>query len=130
MARLGSVRSRRNRLVLVMSNDAVAAALVGALVETLGYEVHFSRSSEDPLVTLGRERPDVAFLDGGDQLLISDALLGHAAMRNIRVVVFGERAVVERIRTLAHAHRLHTLIVPASLDEVNDVLGAAFAEPR
>lgn len=130
VVRPGSARVRRNQLVLVMSTDAVAAALVGALVETLGYDVRFSRSGEAPTVTLGRERPDVAFVDGGDQLMISDAVLGHAAMRNIRVVVFGDRAALDRIRALAETHRLEMLIVPASLDDVGDVLEAALEGRR
>ena len=49
--------------VLIMSPDPVAAALVGALVETLGYEVRFHAAPEDLTDTLRRERPDVAMLD-------------------------------------------------------------------
>jgi CheY-like chemotaxis protein len=130
VVRSGSARARRTQLVLVMSTDPVAAALVGALVETLGYDVRFSRAGEHPTQTLGRERPDVAFLDGGDQLMIAEEVLGHAVMRNIRVVVFGDRAALERIRTLAHKHRLPMLIVPASLDEIGEVLEAAMEGPR
>jgi hypothetical protein len=109
-------------LVLILSSDAVAAALVGALVETLGYAVRFHQPPEDPTETLRRERPDVAMVDGSDQLMISDAVLGHAAMRGISVVVFGSREALDGIRALAEIHRLHTLIAPPSIQKTSEVL--------
>ena len=114
-------------LVLILSHDAVAAALVGALVETLGYAVRFHNPPEDPTESLRRERPDVAMVDGGDRLMISEAVLGHAAMRGISVVVFGSREALEGIRALAQVHRIHTLIAPPSLEETAEVLTEAFA---
>lgn len=99
-----------------MSSDPVAAALVGALVETIGYAVQFYRPPEDPSEALRRERPDVAMIDGADQLLISDAVLGHASMRGIAVVVFGSPEALEGIRALAQRHRIHTLLAPPTLD--------------
>jgi hypothetical protein len=114
-------------LVLILSSDAVAAALVGALVETLGYTVRFHQPPEDPTESLRRERPDVAMVDGGDELMISDAVLGHAAMRGISVVVFGSREALDGIRELAQVHRIHTLIAPPSLEATSEVLGEVLA---
>jgi CheY-like chemotaxis protein len=110
-----------------MSSDAVAAALVGALIETLGYAVSFYRSAEDPTETLRRERPDVAMLDGADHLMISDAVLGHAAMRGISVVVFGSREALDGIRDLARRHRIHTLITPTSAAVAGELLSGLLA---
>lgn len=115
-------------LVLILSTDAVAAALVGALVETLGYSVRFHKPPEDPTETLRRERPEVAMVDGSDQLMISDAVLGHAAMRGISVVVFGSREALDGIRALAQVHRIHTLIAPPTLPKTSELLTEVFAE--
>lgn len=123
---LGKTGKRRD-VVLVMSSDAVAAALIGALVETLGYIVRFYRTPEDPTFTLGRERPNVAMLDAEDRMMISDAVLGHAAMRGIAVVLFGSRDALQNVRDVVLAHNLHTLIAPPSLDDVRQVLGRVFA---
>lgn len=111
-----------------MSSDAVAAALVGALVETLGHDVRFYQAPEDPTVTLRRERPDVAMLDGADSLMISEAVLGHAAMRNISVVVFGSARALRGIRDLAQRHQLHTLIAPPTLSATAELLGGILAD--
>jgi hypothetical protein len=121
---------RGPHLVLILSTDAVAAALVGALVETLGYAVRFHRPPEDPTETLRRARPDVAMVDGGDELMISDAVLGHAAMRGISVVVFGSREALDGIRALAQTHRIHTLIAPPSLQTTSEALAEVLAERR
>lgn len=110
-----------------MSSDAVAAALVGALVETIGYTVRFHRPPEDPTETLRRERPDVAMLDGTDHLMISDAVLGHAAMRGIAVVVFGSPDALDRIRSVAQRHNIHTLITPPTIDTTSAVLSRVLA---
>ena len=116
--------ARPRHVVLIMSSDAVAAALVGALVETLGYGVRFYQSPEDPTATLRRERPDVAMIDGTDSLMISDAVLGHAAMRGIAVVIFGSAEALDGIRQLARDHRLHTLIAPPTLHDTSELLAS------
>lgn len=120
-------RSKPRPLVLILSSDAVAGALVGGLVETLGYDVRFYKPPEDPTETLRRERPDVAMLDGADQLMISDAVLGHAAMRAIEVVIFGPRDALDGIRALARRHRIHTLIAPPTLQQTKETLSQALA---
>ncbi|HET9453247.1 MAG TPA: hypothetical protein VFO66_03090 [Gemmatimonadaceae bacterium] len=121
-------RSKSSKhLVLILSADAVAGALVGGLVETLGYEVRFYQPPEDPTEALRRERPDVAMLDGADRLMISDAVLGHAAMRAIEVVIFGSRDAIEGIRDLARRHRIHTLIAPPSPEQTKETLREALA---
>lgn len=108
--------------VLIMSPDPVAAALVGALVETLGYEVRFHAAPEDLTDTLRRERPDVAMLDASDHLRITDTVLGHAAMRNIDVVVFGSQEALQGIRDIARRHDIHTLISPPTVQDTSELL--------
>lgn len=119
---LGRARYR----VLIMSPDPVGSALVGALVETLGYDVHFHVAPEDLTVTLRRERPDVAMLDASDHLMITETVLGHAAMRNIDVVVFGSPDALQGIRALARRHDIHMLISPPTLHDTSDLLTQLF----
>lgn len=111
-----------------MSSDAVAGALVGALVETLGHTVRFYHPPEDPTETLRRERPDVAMLDGADSLMVSEAVLGHAAMRNISVVVFGSPEALRGIRDLAKRHEIHTLLTPPTAAATSELLEGILAE--
>src|SRR5215212_2330415 len=106
-------------VVLILSSDAVAAALLGALVETLGYLVRFYHPPEDPDAALKRERPSVAMVDCDDPTMMKDDLFGRARMRGISVVMFGTADALRKVRALALEHSLDTLILPAPLDALD-----------
>jgi len=127
--RLWSLRltdlSQSALMVLILSADAIAAALLGALIETLGYQVRFARPPETADETIRRVRPSVCLLDCEDPENCSDAVLGHAAMRGVSVVVFGKREALEHLRALALAHEIDMLIVPPDTATVDDALRRA-----
>ena len=115
-------------VVLILSTDAVAAALVGALVETLGYLIRFYHPPEDPDAALKRERPSVAMIDCDDPTVMKDEVFGHARMRGISVVMFGSADALRRVRQLALEHALDTLIMPVSLESLDETLRKAVAD--
>lgn len=118
------------RVVLVMSSDAVAAALLGALVETLGYLVRFFHPREEPDDVMRRHRPSVAMVDCEDPTLMSDELLGRARMRDISVIIFGSTDALRRVRQVVEEHDLETLIMPTSLDALDESLRRAVRSPE
>ena len=120
--------SRGKHVVLILSSDAVAAALLGALVETLGYLVRFYHPPEEPDATLRRERPSVAMIDCADPTVMKDEVFGRARMRGISVVMFGTADALDRVRQIAVDHALDTLIMPATLDSLDETLRKAVAE--
>jgi CheY-like chemotaxis protein len=106
-------------MILILSSDAVAAALLGALIETLGYSVAFAQPLERVEERLRRVRPKVCLVDSSDRTIYGDAFLGRAAMRGISVVIFGTADALDRVRALALEHSIETLLVPpdsATLD--------------
>lgn len=115
-------------VVLILSTDAVAAALLGALVETLGYLVRFYHPPEQPDDALKREKPSIAMIDCDDPTIMSDELLGRARMRGISVVMFGPPDALRRVQQLALEHSLDTLIMPAPLDALDETLRKAVAD--
>ena len=115
----------RNDVVLVLSSDPMAAALIGVLVETLGYLVRFFHANEDPDAAVRRERPAVALVDCHDASLMREELLGHARMRGVSVVIFGSAAAVERVRRLAKEHALDALVMPVALATLDATLRKA-----
>jgi DNA-binding NtrC family response regulator len=115
-------------VVLILSSDAVAAALLGALVETLGYLVRFFRPPERGIEALKRARPSVAMIDCADPTVMNDEVLGHAKMRGISVVMFGTADALRRVRDLALEHSLDTVIMPATLDALDETLRKAVAD--
>lgn len=109
-------------IVLILSSDAVAAALVGGLVETLGYLVRFYRPPEPVEVALRRERPSIALIDCADPTLMQEDVLGRARMRDVSVVIFGAPSALRSVRALVVEHQLDTLIMPATLDALDETL--------
>jgi len=112
-------------MVLILSADTVAAALLGALIETLGFQVRFARPPETIDQTIRRVRPSVCLLDCDDPDNCSAEFVGRATMRRISVVVFGKRDAIEHVRALALAHDIDTLIVPSDTAVVDDTLRRA-----
>ncbi|HJQ21110.1 MAG TPA: hypothetical protein VJ867_12245 [Gemmatimonadaceae bacterium] len=113
---------------MILSSDAVAAALLGGLVETLGYLVRFYRPPEDPDTAMKREKPSIALIDCADPTLMKEEVLGRARMREISVVIFGTPDTLRTVRALVAEHQLDTLIMPGSLDAVDETLRRAVAD--
>jgi len=99
-------------MILILSSDAVAAALLGALIETLGYSVRFARSLERYEDSIRRVRPKVCLVDSADPGMYSDGFLGRAGMRGVSVIVFGSVEALGRVRALAVEHSFETILVP------------------
>lgn len=114
-------------MILILSYDAVAAALLGALIETLGYSVRFARPPETAEESIRRVKPNVCLLDCDDPSRCTDALLGRAAMRRISVVVFGTSDALERVRALATQHHIGTLLMPAEPNLIDAAIKRALA---
>jgi DNA-binding NtrC family response regulator len=111
--------------VLILSTDAVAAALLGALVETLGYLVRFYHAPESPDEAMRRTRPSVALVDCADPTLMNDEVLGRAKMRGISVLIFGSPDALRRVRQIAQEHALGALVMPATAEMLDEALRRA-----
>src|SRR5215218_5938844 len=108
----GATQAAQDTMVLILSADSVAAALLGALIETLGYSIRFAKPPELAEQSIRRVRPKVCLLDCDDPSACNDEILGRAAMRRISMIVFGTSRTLTRVRTLATEHDIDTLIVP------------------
>lgn len=115
----------REQLVLILSHDPVAAVLLGGLVETLGYQVHFAHPPESSDDSLRRVKPRICLVDSSDPLSCRTEFLGHAAMRGVLVVIYGTSSALERVRELARAHDIDTLIMPPEVDALDAALQRA-----
>ena len=113
--------------MLILSADVVAAALLGALVETLGYLVQFHQPPGDADDSFRRARPSVAMVDCGDPSLLTEELLGRAKMRGVSVVMFGTRAAMARMRELAREFELQEVIMPVAVDALDETLRDAIS---
>src|SRR6266581_5363704 len=98
--------------VLIVSADAVGAALLGVLIETLGYLVQFGRPPEGAEQGMRRARPKVCLIDC-DPVTCNGALMGRARMRGVTVIIFGTPEALDRVRALAVEHDIDMLRMPA-----------------
>ena|SRR5690349_1277950 len=112
----------REHQVLILSHDAVAAALLGGLVETLGYEVQFGRPPESADGALRRVKPRVCLVDCSDPASCRAEFFGRATMRGVCVVIFGTPAALERLRDLARVNNIETLLMPPDVDALEALL--------
>ena len=112
-------------MILILSADAVAAALLAALVETLGYTVRFAHSTENADQSMRRARPRVLLVDCTDPESCNQEVLGRATMRGVSVVMFGTGDALRRVRELVHAHELHTVLMPPDTSDLRETLERA-----
>lgn len=112
-------------MILILSADPVAAALLGALVETLGFAVRFAGTADSVDQSIRRARPGVMLVDSADTAACSREVLGRATMRGVSVVVFGTPEALRRVRDLAHEHELDTLLMPPDPAALRDTLERA-----
>jgi len=117
----------RDHTVLILSHDAIAAALLGGLVETLGYHVQFARPPESADDTFRRVRPRICLADCTDPASCNGEFFGRAMMRGISVVIFGAPEALDRVRALARANNIDTLLMPPELNELEAALQRAGA---
>jgi CheY-like chemotaxis protein len=115
-------------VVLILSSDAVAAALLGALIETLGYLVHFYHPPETPDDAMRRAKPSIVMVDVDDPGVMNRETLGHARMRGSSVVIFGSGAAIARVQQLVVEQALESVVMPASIADLDAKLRNGVAD--
>jgi CheY-like chemotaxis protein len=109
--------------VLIVSDDATAAALLGGLVETFGYRVAFAKmlSTNE---ALKRSRPRVCMLDcEGDAC--NEAAIARVIMRGVSVVLVGPRSLLEGMREIAARHGAEMVFTPPEPGPLREALARA-----
>lgn len=83
--------------VLIISSDALAAALLGAAVELAGHMPHFVGNDERVRASLLRVRPRLVLVDCDHEEACTDEFVGPAIMTGAHVVLFrSNRSKVDR----------------------------------
>ena len=109
--------------VLIVSDDPTAAALLGGLVETLGYRPEFATVLTSP-EGLRRKRPRACLLDCESDAC-DEASIARAMMRGVSVVLVGPRPVLDSMREIAARHGADLLFMPPEPGPLGDVLHRA-----
>ena len=118
-------RSDASDIVLIISADPAAAALLGGLVETLGFTVQFAVVNEPREERRRRAWARIYLIDCATTPDCNDEIIGRAMMRRVAVVLFGPQALMREMRELAARHELELVFTPVDPGPLGDALDRA-----
>lgn len=104
-----SIYSRRAASALILSDDALGAALLGAAIELVGFRAMFARDGEPAGEAVRRVKPRLVLLDAQDAQLREPGVLGPAMMTGAALAFFGRADALRDLTILAsqtHALRV------------------------
>ena len=117
---------KRTSTVLVLSDDPVAAALLGLLAESAGYSTAFMEPGEQPDAALVRVHPlFVVLLDGSLHAAGSDLFFGRAARRHVGLAVLRRRGDDTPLAAWARDRDVPCFDIPTGTDQFSRVIEAA-----
>ena len=109
---------------MIFSEDALAAALIGAAIELVGFTPRFATDGEAPRTALLRVRPGIVLVDCDHEGACAPSFLGPALMTGARVVLFGSRRSRRDSDSVARTFGLRSVMLPADVDRIPELLRA------
>ena len=114
--------------VLILSSDALAAALLGAAVEIAGHVPHFSRDGEPARGALLRVRPKLVLVDCDHEEACTDEFIGPVLMTGGRVLLFRSRRTQSDRTEFAERLSLRVVDMPVEHRELTALLQEMLAD--
>lgn len=113
---------------LILSPDALGAALLGAAVEVSGVTVGFPGENETPRDALRRMRPSYVLIDCDDPTASDESLIGPALMTGARIFLFGADGRMRLRKHLAIRFHMGVIVLPNDTERIASILGTPTAE--
>jgi hypothetical protein len=108
--------------VLIFSEDPLAAALIGAAVELVGFEPVYPLNRESPREALLRKRPPLVLVDCDHDAACRPSFFGPALMTGARVILLSARRAQRDPASIATHFGLRAIRMPADLESIAAVL--------
>ena len=118
----GQSYSRRAKTALIVSTDALGAALVGAATELAGFRVAYLLEDEAVIDGIRRTKPLLLLVDATHTIAGDAASLGPALMTGASVVFFGRADRLRDTRLVTAAVHAETIALPEELGRLPGVL--------
>ena len=109
---------------LVLSGDALIAALLGALLEIHGYTPFFPEPEEAPRDALRRARPGVVLVDCEHDSACNEAFFGPATMTGARVIMYSASRSRQEVSSFSAKYGFDWFILPIDLASFSKVVRA------
>jgi CheY-like chemotaxis protein len=114
--------------VLLLSDDTLAAALLGLLAEAAGYAPAFAKAGEEPVQALERVRPlFVVLVDSSLEAARSDLFFGRAARRRVGLAIVRLPGHEDSLAPWADDRDVPLMDLPTNVDQFSSVVQAAAA---
>ena len=115
----------RSRQVLIVSTDAVVAALLGTLVELDGHAPLFPSADEPPRRALARLRPDAALVDCDHAEACASEFFDDGRAQSTGVVLFSAARLQGEVQEIARRYGLPSFALPIDRAALGRLLGEA-----
>ena len=103
--------------IMVLANEEVIAALLGAMVELDGYSPLFPAADEQPLTAISRHRPDLVLVDCEHELAW-DAHAMHCILpTRTRVLLFSAMRSQREVDQIAARYGVSAFVLPVAFRE-------------
>ncbi|MFN2563646.1 MAG: hypothetical protein ABR499_01375 [Gemmatimonadaceae bacterium] len=112
----------KRSVVLIFSEDPLAAALIGAGVELVGFGPAFPTNGESPRDALLRLRPGLVLADCDHEAACAPSFVGPALMTGARVVLVGSRRSRREASGLADRFGIRAVMLPSDLELIAELL--------
>jgi hypothetical protein len=109
-------------IALIVSTDAVIAALLGVYAEAVGYRAAFDEGDSSPGDAVAEYRPAVILVDVDHRDGFSPAFIRRQQAAGIPVVVFSPRRDPHEVEYLAHPFGVPSFALPIELSGFRGVL--------
>lgn len=114
---------------LIVSPDALGAALLGATIEVSGLKVGFPSEGESPRDAVRRMRPSCVLIDCDDATATDESLIGPALMTGARIFLFGAESRMRMRKHLAIRFHLGVIVLPNDAERLATILGLSTTQP-
>lgn len=120
--------------ILIIANEEVISALLGAMVELDGHLPVFPAHDERPLMAVLRSNPSLVLLDTEHDLAWDEDAMGRIAARGIPTLLFSAVRSQREIGIIADRYGIPAFVLPVGFreftDRVESLLDESFESER
>lgn len=103
--------------IMVLANEEVISALLGAMVELNGYAPLFPAVDEQPLTAICRQRPDLLLLDCEHELAWDTHAMRCISTTGTRILLFSAMRSQREIEQVAARYCIPAFVLPVAFRE-------------
>lgn len=106
--------------ILILANEEVISALLGAMVELEGHAPAFPAHDERPLAALSRVRPSLLLLDCEHDLAWDENAMRRITEGGTRTLLFSAMRSQREVETIASRYGLPAFVLPVAFREFTE----------